>query len=75
MSITSLTEGSGITRQAVTKHLHVLAESGLVRDVKVGRERLWEFDPAQLDVARRYLDLVSQGWDEALGRLKAHVEE
>jgi len=75
MSITALTEGSGITRQAVTKHLHVLAESGLVRDVKVGRERLWEFDPVQLDVARRYLDLVSRGWDEALDRLKAAVEE
>ena len=46
MSITQLTSGTEITRQAVTKHLRVLAAAGLVRDVKVGRERLWEFEPA-----------------------------
>ena len=57
MSITQLTSGTEISRQAVTKHLGVLAAAGLVRDVKVGRERLWEFEPAQLDEARRTLEL------------------
>ena len=56
MSITQLTSGTEISRQAVTKHLEVLAAAGLVRDVKVGRERLWEFEPAQLDEARRTLE-------------------
>ena len=53
MSIAQLTSGTEITRQAVTKHLQVLAEAGLVHDVKVGRERQWEFEPTQLEEARR----------------------
>ena len=59
MSIAQLTAGTDITRQAVTKHLQVLADAGLVRDVKVGRERLWEFEPARLDEARRSLDAIA----------------
>jgi len=47
-STSALTEGSGVTRQAVTKHLAVLAEAGLVRDVKQGRERVWEVDTTPL---------------------------
>jgi DNA-binding transcriptional ArsR family regulator len=47
-SIPQLTSNTQITRQAVTKHLQVLAEAGLVKDLKVGRERLWQFDPTQL---------------------------
>jgi DNA-binding transcriptional ArsR family regulator len=74
MSITQLTSGMSITRQAVTKHLRVLADAGLVHDVKAGRERLWEFDAQQLDEARRSLELISQQWDEALARLKRAVE-
>jgi DNA-binding transcriptional ArsR family regulator len=75
LSITSLTAGSSVTRQAVTKHLEVLAGAGLVHDSRHGRERIWELDTAQLSEARRYLELVSQHWDEALDRLRAFVEE
>jgi len=74
MSIAQLTEGSQITRQGVTKHLLVLAEAGLVNDVKVGRERMWEFAPSRLEEARRSLDLVARQWDDALLRLKRMVE-
>ena len=74
LSIARLTEGEDITRQAITKHLSVLADAGLVRDVKHGRERRWALAPAPLDTARRYLDLVSQRWDGALARLAALVE-
>ena len=74
MSITQLTAGTDITRQAITKHLDVLAAAGLVRDVKVGRERLWEFEPAQLDEARRSLEAIAQQWDHALAKLKLAVE-
>src|SRR6476661_10165922 len=48
-SIAQLTANTDISRQGVTKHLHVLAEAGVVRDVKVGRERLWQLDPAQIE--------------------------
>ncbi len=74
-SIAQLTAGTDITRQAVTKHLQVLAGAGLVRDVKAGRERLWEFEPAQLDEARRSLEMIARQWDDALERLRLAVEE
>jgi DNA-binding transcriptional ArsR family regulator len=74
LSITQLTAGTAITRQAVTKHLNVLAAAGLVHDVKVGRERLWAFEPAHLNEARQSLELIARQWDRALARLKAAVE-
>ena len=73
-SIARLTEGSDITRQAVTKHLQVLADAGLVRDARRGRERLWELEPHTLAEAREALDEISRRWDEALDRLKSYVE-
>jgi DNA-binding transcriptional ArsR family regulator len=74
MSITQLTSGTDISRQAVTKHLNVLAAAGLVRGSKIGREHLWEFEPSQLEEARRSLELIARQWDQALARLKAAVE-
>src|SRR6266478_776981 len=74
MSITQLTSGTAITRQAITKHLDVLAAAGLVRDVKLGRERLWEFEPTRLDEARRSLEAIARQWDHALAKLKLAVE-
>jgi len=74
LSITRLSDGSDITRQAVTKHLHALAHAGLVRDSPSGRERIWELEPRRLEKARRYLDQISEQWDEALGRLREVVE-
>lgn len=73
-SIAQLTAGTDVTRQAVTKHLQVLSQAGLVRDVKAGRERLWEFDPVQVEEARRSLELIASQWDHALGKLKASLE-
>jgi len=75
LSITRLSEGANVTRQAITKHLHVLAEAGLVRDHRHGRERIWELEPSRLEMAHRCLDQISEQWDVAIGRLKAFVEE
>jgi DNA-binding transcriptional ArsR family regulator len=75
MSIARLTEGSDVTRQAVTKHLAVLEQAGLVRGYRAGRERVWELEPDRLDDARRTLDFISDRWDAALARLKRLVEE
>jgi DNA-binding transcriptional ArsR family regulator len=75
LSIAQLTSGTEITRQAVTKHLHVLADAGLVRGFKVGRERLWEFAPERLEEAQRSLDEIARQWDYALNKLKMAVED
>jgi DNA-binding transcriptional ArsR family regulator len=74
LSIAQLTDGTDISRQAVTKHLQVLADAGLVHDIKQGRERLWEFQPSRLDEARCSLEMVAQQWDQALMRLKRTLE-
>jgi DNA-binding transcriptional ArsR family regulator len=74
-SIARLTEGAGISRQGVTKHLHALHEAGLVRRERSGREQIWRLEPKRLDEVRRYLAQISQQWDDALERLKAAVEK
>ncbi|MEP6857285.1 MAG: metalloregulator ArsR/SmtB family transcription factor [Gemmatimonadales bacterium] len=74
-SISQLTEGTRLTRQAVTKHLRVLQDARIVRSVRAGRESLFELDPAPIRQVREYADVVSEQWDQALSRLKAFVEE
>jgi DNA-binding transcriptional ArsR family regulator len=74
MSITRLTAGSHLTRQAITKHLRVMQDVGLVRSSRRGRERLWQLERKRLHDARHYLDLISRQWDDALGRLRKFVE-
>jgi Predicted transcriptional regulators len=73
-SISQLTVGSRITRQAISKHLRVLESAGVVRSIRVGRESLFEFRPEPIEDIKQYLDLVSRQWDQALTRLKAFVE-
>jgi len=74
LSIVRLTDGYPVSRQAITKHLRVLASVGLVRAARHGRETRWAFDPAPLDSARASLEEISRQWDAALGRLQAFVE-
>lgn len=73
-SISQLTEGSRLTRQAITKHLRVLERAEIVHCVHRGRESLFEFDPEPIEGIKTYLDRVSEQWDEALARLKSFVE-
>ena len=74
-SIIQLTQGSKLTRQAVTKHLRVLENLGFVHSVRIGRESLFEFDPQPIEGIKEYLDFVSEQWDQALARLKSFVED
>ncbi len=74
-SISRLTAGSRMTRQAVTKHLRVLEGAGIVRSKHAGREKLFEYDAAPIAGLRDYLDRVSAQWDRTLARLKSFVEE
>jgi DNA-binding transcriptional ArsR family regulator len=75
MSIARLTMGSKVTRQAITKHLRVMQEAGLVHSKRHGRESHWELKERGLKDARHYLDLISKQWDDALGRLRKFVED
>jgi DNA-binding transcriptional ArsR family regulator len=74
-SIARLTSGTGVSRQAVTKHLAVLEGAGLVRGWRQGRQKVWELEPEKLEAARAYLEVISRQWDEVLARLVAAVED
>jgi DNA-binding transcriptional ArsR family regulator len=74
-SIAHLTAGSTLTRQAITKHLRVLQEAGLIRNVRRGRENLFELEPKPLNEARLAIERISRHWDIALARLKSFVEK
>ena len=74
-SISQLTQGSKLTRQAITKHLRVLESVGIVRSVRKGRESLFAFNPQPIAGMKDYLDSVSEQWDQALARLKSFVED
>lgn len=75
LSIAQLTTGGRVTRQAVTKHLQVLAQAGLAHDWQVGRERIWELQTEPLLSAGECLNQISAQWDEALGRLTQFLEQ
>ena len=73
-SISQLTAGSRLTRQAITKHLRVLERARIVRCVRAGRESLFQFNPQPMEELKDYLDFVSEQWDRPLARLKSFVE-
>ena len=74
-SVTTLAERfPAVTRQAVSKHLHVLSTAGIIDGTYQGREHVWAVKPDRLDDGRRHSDLIARKWDDALARLKAYVE-
>jgi DNA-binding transcriptional ArsR family regulator len=74
LSITQLTADFDISRQAITKHLQVMENAGLVTSMQQGRESLWQLEQKRLAAARRHLQTISAQWDQTLGRLKRFVE-
>jgi DNA-binding transcriptional ArsR family regulator len=74
-SISVLAENFQTTRQGVTKHLQVLAAAGIIDGERRGREHVWTINPRRLAEAQRHIDVIARGWDDALLRLKAHVED
>jgi DNA-binding transcriptional ArsR family regulator len=74
-SISELSESFHVSRQAITKHLQFLAIASIIDGTRAGREHVWTLNPARLTEAQRCLETIARGWDDALGRLKAHLEE
>lgn len=74
-SIARLTEGLGLTRQAIAKHLRVLEDAGLVASARAGRESRYALRREGLADAREWLDRAAAQWDEAIARLQAHLGE
>ncbi len=74
-SISTLASDTHISRQAVTKHLRVLENVGLVTNLKAGRESLYELDTKPLKSVQEYLAIIASEWDKSLNSLKAFVEK
>jgi DNA-binding transcriptional ArsR family regulator len=75
-SISMLAESFQVmTRQGVTKHLQVLAAAGIIDGSRLGREQVWALNPTRLAEGRACLEIIARGWDDALSRLKLHVED
>lgn len=74
-SIAQLTDGHALTRQAISKHLRVLEEAGVVASRRAGRESLFALNPRPLEEVRSYIAQVSGQWDASLSRLKSFVEK
>ena len=73
----SLSESSAeyeMTRPAVTKHLKILEQGGLIRVRTSGRERLHRLRPEMLKTVSDWVNFFSQFWDEKLANLKQAVE-
>ncbi len=73
-SITELSEGTGLSRQAVTKHLRVLESAELVKNKKVGRESQFELCPNVLNSVKGSLENIEKRWEQSLNRLKLLAE-
>jgi DNA-binding transcriptional ArsR family regulator len=74
-SISTLAHNFRVSRQAVTKHLQFLALARIIQGKRAGREHVWTLNPERLAEAQRSLGIITRGWDDALGRLKAHLED
>lgn len=71
----ALKQGAGVTRQGLTKHLHLLEDAGLVSSDRQGRDRQWRLQAQRLAAVRDYLDRISAQWDLRLEQLRAFVED
>jgi DNA-binding transcriptional ArsR family regulator len=74
-SVTELAAPLAMTRQAVSKHLDVLAGAGLLERESRGRQRLIRARPERLEDVRSWLARCSAAWDDRLGRLRAYLDE
>jgi DNA-binding transcriptional ArsR family regulator len=75
LSATALSEGAHVTRQAIVKHLQVLADAGLVTADRHGREQRYRITAGRLYDAVDWITDVGAAWDDRLARLQRRVDE
>lgn len=75
LSIKELTQPLSVSRQAVTKHLDILNQAGLIDIIRAGRERRHRLSPKPLQSVDDWLQPYAQAWDDALKRLHAHLDQ
>ncbi|MFP5114583.1 ArsR/SmtB family transcription factor [Bacillaceae bacterium C204] len=74
MPVTAISEHFPISRTAVSKHLRVLAEAGLVKERKAGRETRYKLEPEPLYELKDWLQYFELFWENKLSALRLFVE-
>lgn len=74
MPVMEITEHFPMSRTAVSKHLHILKEAGLVSERRTGRETRYKLQPESLLELKRWLSYYERFWDNKLEALKSFVE-
>jgi len=74
MAVTTISGHFTMSRTAVSKHLRILAEAGLVKERKVGRETRYRLDAEPLMELKRWLAYYERYWENKLSILKRLVE-
>jgi DNA-binding transcriptional ArsR family regulator len=74
MPVMDISSYFSISRTAVSKHLRILAEAGLVRERKVGRETRFKLEPEPLQELKAWLEYFELFWENKLTVLKHLVE-
>src|SRR5882724_9021416 len=72
LSVGALAKHTPVSRPAVSQHLRVLKEAGLVSDHAEGTRRVYQIDPAGLGVMRQWLDRF---WDTSLAAFQAEADK
>ncbi len=75
LSIAALTADSGLTRQAIRKHLGVLERAGLVHELRLGREHQFRADPAPLQAVADWAEQYRRDWDDRFDRLDKFLQQ
>lgn len=71
LAVIDLANALPVSRPAVSQHLRVLKDAGLVIARQQGTRRVYQVDPKGIEMMRQYLDRM---WDKALGSFKAFAE-
>ncbi|MCL4516891.1 MAG: metalloregulator ArsR/SmtB family transcription factor [Firmicutes bacterium] len=74
MPVNSITEHFPMSRTAVSKHLHVLSDAGLVKERKVGRETHYSLQPEPLQEVKQWVSYYERFWENKLSVLKNYIE-
>ncbi|ASS68397.1 MULTISPECIES: metalloregulator ArsR/SmtB family transcription factor [unclassified Paenibacillus] len=74
LPLKGITPHFSMTRAAVSKHLHILSDAGLLHERRVGRETRYRMNPDPLLELRRWLAFFERYWDNKLGMLKMIAE-
>lgn len=74
-SVSDLAEPFDVSLMAVSKHLKVMSDAGLIRREKDGRVHRCSFDPASIDVARDWIEMHRTYWTRQLDSLAAYLED